>query len=67
MAGAYVGIAEANVRGIAAGLALDGKITFVSTFATFASMCDTVRPLDVETVVAAAREPVSSSRSRITP
>ena len=55
------------MRGIAAGLALDGKITFVSTFATFASMCDTVRPLDVETVVAAAREPVSSSRSRITP
>jgi transketolase len=33
-----VGIAEQNMVGIAAGLALDGKIPFVSTFATFASM-----------------------------
>jgi transketolase len=33
-----VGIAEANLMGIAAGLALDGKIPVVSTFAAFASM-----------------------------
>lgn len=33
-----VGIAEQNMMGIAAGLALDGKIPFVSTFAVFASM-----------------------------
>ena len=33
-----VGIAEANLMGIAAGLALDGKIPFATTFAAFASM-----------------------------
>lgn len=33
-----VGIAEANLMGIGAGLALDGKIPYVSTFAAFASM-----------------------------
>ncbi|MFT3851842.1 MAG: transketolase C-terminal domain-containing protein [Ilumatobacteraceae bacterium] len=33
-----VGIAEQNLMGVAAGLALDGKVPFVSTFATFASM-----------------------------
>jgi transketolase len=40
-----VGIAEANMMGIGAGLALEGKVPFVSTFATFASMraCEQVR------------------------
>jgi transketolase len=40
-----VGIAEANMMGIAAGLALDGWTPFVSTFAAFASMraCEQVR------------------------
>ncbi|NLM53148.1 MAG: transketolase family protein [Firmicutes bacterium] len=40
-----VGIAEQNMMGIAAGLALDGKIPFVSTMATFATMraCEQVR------------------------
>lgn len=40
-----VGIAEANMMSIAAGLALEGFIPFVSTFATFASMraCEQVR------------------------
>ena len=40
-----VGIAESNMMGIGAGLALDGKVPFVSTFATFASMraCEQVR------------------------
>jgi transketolase len=33
-----VGIAEANLMGIGAGLALDGNTPFVSTFAAFASM-----------------------------
>src|SRR5215217_3514293 len=33
-----VGIAEQNLMSVAAGLALDGKIPFASTFATFASM-----------------------------
>ncbi len=33
-----VGIAEANLMGVAAGLALDGKIPFATTFAAFASM-----------------------------
>jgi transketolase len=33
-----VGIAEANLMGIGAGLAVDGNIPFVSTFAAFASM-----------------------------
>jgi transketolase len=33
-----VGIAEANMMGVAAGLALDGKIPFATTFAAFASM-----------------------------
>lgn len=33
-----VGIAEADLMGIGAGLALEGKVPFVSTFATFASM-----------------------------
>ena len=33
-----VGIAEANLMGVGAGLALDGKVPFVSTFAAFASM-----------------------------
>jgi len=33
-----VGVAEANLMGIAAGLAVDGKTPFVSTFAAFASM-----------------------------
>lgn len=33
-----VGIAEQNLMGVAAGMALDGKVPFVSTFATFASM-----------------------------
>jgi len=39
------GIAEQDMMGIAAGLALEGKIPFVSTFATFASMraCEQVR------------------------
>jgi transketolase len=40
-----VGVAEANMMGIAAGLALEGWVPFVSTFATFASMraCEQVR------------------------
>ncbi|MEI7616876.1 MAG: transketolase C-terminal domain-containing protein [Actinomycetota bacterium] len=40
-----VGIAEQNMMSIAAGLAVEGKIPFVSTFATFASMraCEQVR------------------------
>jgi len=40
-----IGIAEQNMMGIAAGLALDGKIPFVSTMATFATMraCEQVR------------------------
>ncbi|MDD3414906.1 MAG: transketolase C-terminal domain-containing protein [Lachnospiraceae bacterium] len=40
-----VGIAEQNMLGIAAGLALEGKIPFVLTFATFASMraCEQLR------------------------
>ena len=33
-----VGIAEANLMGVSAGLALDGKIPFATTFAAFASM-----------------------------
>jgi transketolase len=33
-----VGIAEQNLMSVAAGLALDGKVPFASTFATFASM-----------------------------
>jgi transketolase len=33
-----VGIAEANLMGVAAGLALDGKIPWATTFAAFASM-----------------------------
>jgi transketolase len=33
-----VGVAEANLMGVAAGLALDGKIPFATTFAAFASM-----------------------------
>lgn len=33
-----VGIAEANMMGVAAGLALEGRVPFVSTFAAFASM-----------------------------
>jgi transketolase len=33
-----VGIAEANLMGVAAGLALDGKRPFATTFAAFASM-----------------------------
>jgi transketolase len=33
-----VGIAEANLMGVAAGLALDGKLPFATTFAAFASM-----------------------------
>ena len=33
-----VGIAEANMMGISAGLALDGKVPFATTFAAFASM-----------------------------
>lgn len=33
-----VGIAEQDLMGVAAGLALDGKVPFASTFATFASM-----------------------------
>ncbi|MDY6827388.1 MAG: transketolase family protein [Bacillota bacterium] len=39
------GIAEQNMMGIAAGLALEGKMPFVSTMATFASMraCEQVR------------------------
>ncbi len=39
------GIAEQNMMGIAAGLAFEGKIPFVSTMATFASMraCEQVR------------------------
>ncbi len=39
------GVAEQNMMGIAAGLALEGKIPFVSTMATFASMraCEQVR------------------------
>src|SRR5690554_503425 len=39
------GIAEQNMMGIAAGLALDGKMPFVSTMATFATMraCEQVR------------------------
>lgn len=39
------GIAEQNMMGIAAGLALEGKIPFVSTMATFATMraCEQVR------------------------
>ncbi|KDE68851.1 hypothetical protein FUSO7_12550 [Fusobacterium necrophorum BFTR-2] len=40
-----IGIAEQNLLGIAAGLALDGKMPFVLTFATFASMraCEQLR------------------------
>jgi len=40
-----IGIAEQNMMGIAAGLALEGKIPFVSTMATFASMraCEQMR------------------------
>ena len=40
-----IGIAEQNMMGIAAGLALEGKMPFVSTMATFASMraCEQVR------------------------
>ena len=39
------GIAEQNMMGIAAGLALEGKMPFVSTMATFASMraCEQMR------------------------
>jgi transketolase len=39
------GIAEANMMGIAAGMALEGMIPFVSTFAAFASMraCEQLR------------------------
>jgi len=39
------GVAEQNMMGIAAGLALEGKIPFVSTMATFATMraCEQVR------------------------
>jgi transketolase len=39
------GVAEQDMMGIAAGLALEGKIPFVSTFAAFASMraCEQVR------------------------
>lgn len=33
-----VGIAEQNLMSVSAGLALDGKVPFASTFATFASM-----------------------------
>jgi transketolase len=33
-----VGIAEANLMGVSAGLALDGKIPFATTFAAFAAM-----------------------------
>jgi transketolase len=33
-----VGIAEANLMGVAAGLALDGRIPFATTFAAFATM-----------------------------
>ena len=33
-----VGIAEQNLMSVAAGLALDGKVPFASSFATFASM-----------------------------
>ena len=33
-----VGIAEQNLMGVSAGLALEGKVPFTSTFATFASM-----------------------------
>lgn len=33
-----VGVAEANLMGVAAGLALDGKVPFATTFAAFASM-----------------------------
>ncbi|HHU30521.1 MAG: transketolase C-terminal domain-containing protein [Bacillota bacterium] len=40
-----IGIAEQNMMGIATGLALDGKLPFVSTMATFATMraCEQVR------------------------
>jgi len=40
-----VGVAEQNMMGIAAGLALEGKMPFVSTMATFASMraCEHLR------------------------
>lgn len=40
-----IGIAEQNMMGIAAGLALEGKLPFVSTYSTFASMraCEQVR------------------------
>jgi len=40
-----VGIAEQNLFGIAAGLALEGKMPFASTMATFASMraCEQIR------------------------
>jgi len=40
-----VGVAEQNMMGIAAGLALEGKMPFVSTMATFASMraCEQLR------------------------
>lgn len=33
-----LGIAEQNLMGVAAGMAVDGKVPFVSTFAAFASM-----------------------------
>ena len=40
-----MGIAEANMTGVAAGLATTGKIAFISSFATFASMrnCEQIR------------------------
>ena len=40
-----MGIAEANMTGVAAGLATTGKIAFISSFATFASLrnCEQVR------------------------
>ncbi|MBR2524376.1 MAG: transketolase family protein [Clostridiales bacterium] len=40
-----MGIAEANMTGVAAGLATTGKISFISSFAAFASMrnCEQIR------------------------
>ncbi|MBP5260799.1 MAG: transketolase family protein [Clostridiales bacterium] len=40
-----MGIAESNMTGVAAGLATTGKIAFISSFATFASMrnCEQIR------------------------